>query len=74
MIHGIYLKTRPKGSWHLVTTALSPEAATYDLVETLRQAKADGNEKAEAVIQTFESVFWIPQYLTSVKETKALYN
>lgn len=74
MIHGIYVRNRPKGTWHLVSTAASAEAATYDLDEVLKQAKADGNEQAEAVVQVFESAFWIPQYLHEVKAVKPMYN
>lgn len=74
MIHGIYLRNRPKGVWHLVTTTASPESAEHDMNLALKQAKADGNETAEAVIQTFESVFWVPVYLYSVKESKPMFN
>jgi hypothetical protein len=74
MIHGIYLKNRPKGMWHLVTVAASPEEAAYQLTETLKQAKSEGNDQAEVAEQLYESSFWIPHYLTTVKETKPMYN
>lgn len=74
MIHGIYLRSRPKGTWHLVTVTVSPEEAAYELTETLKQAKADGNDQAEVIEQLYESSFWIPHYLTAVKETKSMYN
>jgi hypothetical protein len=74
MIHGIYLKTRPKGTWHLVTTTESPESANHDLSLAIQQAKDEGNEFVEGKIQIFESSFWIPQFLYSVKETKPMYN
>lgn len=74
MIHGIYLKSRPKGSWHLVSIAVTPEAANYDYTQLLNQAKLDGNEQAEVVIQTFDSAFYIPELLNKVKEQKLLYN
>lgn len=74
MIHGIYLKNRPKGTWHLVNIAASAEAAAHDLEAALKRAKADGNEQAEVVVQVFESSFWIPHYLHTVKENQPMYN
>jgi len=74
MIHGIYLKSRPKSKWQLVSIAVSIEAANQDINDVLKQAKEEGNEQAEAVAQVFESAFWIPHYLNEVKEQKPLYN
>jgi len=74
MIHGIYLKTRPKGTWHLVTTTVSPESAAHDLSMAVKQAKDEGNLHVEGMIQTFDSAFWVPHYLHSVKENKPMYN
>lgn len=74
MIHGIYLKNRPKSKWHLVSIAASPEAAAQDISEVLKQAKAEGNEQAEAAEQVFESAFWIPHYLNEIKDQKPMYN
>lgn len=74
MIHGIYLKTRHKSAWQLVSIALSPEAAMHDINETLKQAIAEGNENAKVVSQVFESSFWIPHFLKEVKEQKSMYN
>lgn len=74
MIHGIYQKSRPTGSWHLVSIAASPEAANFDYTQILNQAKLDGNDKIEVVIQTFDSAFYIPELLNKVKEQKLLYN
>ncbi len=74
MIHGIYLKSRPKSKWQLVSIAISPEAANADIKDAVNQAKAEGNDEAQAVAQVFESSFWIPHYLNEVKEQKPLYN
>jgi hypothetical protein len=74
MIHGIYVKNTPKAKWHLVSIAISAEAANYDLDEALKQAKLDGREEAEVGCQIFDSVFWIPQTLTEIKNQKPLYN
>lgn len=74
MIHGIYMKSRPKAKWHLVSVAASPEAAQHDVNETLKQAIKDGNDQAEVVFQVFESSFWIPHYLDEIKEQKPMYN
>lgn len=74
MIHGIYIKSRPKASWHLVSVAISSEAANYDLDKFLQQAKNEGNEQAEAAVQTFDSSFYIPEILHEIKSQKILYN
>jgi hypothetical protein len=74
MIHGIYLKTRPKGMWHLVSVAVSPETATLDSDEVLKNAISIGNEQAQTAIQSFESTFHIPELLSSIKEQKLLFN
>lgn len=74
MIHGIYIKNRPKSKWHLVSIVASPEAATFDMNEALNTAKLEGNEDAEVAIQIFDSAFFIPEYLDAVKEQKLLYN
>lgn len=73
-IHGIYLKSRPKGKWHLVSVAVSPEAANLEIDEALKHARNQGNDNAEAAIQIFESSFHIPELLTEVKTQKPLYN
>ena len=74
MIHGIYLKARPKAKWHLVSTTTSPEVATLDLEDFLKQAKLEGNDKAEVAAQLFESNFWIPEFLDEIKDHKIVYN
>lgn len=74
MIHGIYLKTKPKNKWHLVSYAASAEAATLELEVVKKQAIKEGNEEAEVAIQVFDSLFWIPEYLTEVKEQKPSFN
>ena len=74
MIHGIYLKSRPKNKWHLVSLATSPEAANYKVDAVKKQAEADGNDLAQVAIQTFESSFWIPEYVDEIKERTPLFN
>jgi len=74
MIHGVYVKSRPKSKWHLVSVAISPELATQDLKDALKQAKDEGNEQAEAAIQIFDSPFFIPEMLSEVKKDKPLFN
>jgi hypothetical protein len=74
MIHGIYLKSRPKSKWHLFSVAISVEAANYDVTEALKKAKLEGNDQAEAAIQVFDSAFYIPEFLSEVKTQKPMYN
>lgn len=74
MIHGIYLKSRPKGKWHLVSVAVSPEAANHDIDEVLKQAQLEGNDQAIATVQYFDTAFHIPELLNEVKEQKPMFN
>lgn len=74
MIHGIYVRNRPKSRWHLVSVAISAEAANYELEVTLKQAKQDGHEEAEVAVQVFDSMLWVPETLNQVKDQKPMYN
>lgn len=74
MIHGIYLRNRPKNKWQLVSIAASPEVAAKELDETLKQAQAEGHDQAEVGEQVFDSTFFIPHYLDNLKEQKSMYN
>lgn len=76
MIHGIYLKNRPKGKWHLFSISISIEAAVSEVGEAIKQAKSEGHDNPEAAIQVFNSTFHIPQFLSEVKtvDSQALYN
>lgn len=74
MVHGIYLKSRPKSSWRLVNVAISAEGALIYLNKALDQAHADGNDLAEGTIQSFTTAFNIPEILHTVKDQKLIYN
>lgn len=74
MIHGIYVKNRPKSKWHLFSVVESAEATSYEIDAALAQAKQEGNENAKVAIQIFDSMLWIPETLTEVKNQKPLYN
>ena len=74
MIHGVYIKHRPKGKWHLVSVAVSAETANIDLSAILKQAKLEGNDQIQVAIQSFDSAFYIPELLSEIKEQKLLYN
>ncbi len=74
MIHGIYVKSKPKGKWHLYSLVASAEIANQEVEEAKKQAIKDGNEQAEAAIQTFDSAFWIPEYMDEIKDQKPLFN
>lgn len=74
MFHGVYVKSRPKSKWQLVSVTLSPEAATYEVNSILKQAKIEENDKVQACIQIFESSFYIPELLSEIKEQKLMYN
>lgn len=74
MIHGIYLKIRPKGMWRLVSIATSPEAASQDYSSLLKQINLEGNTDMQVAIQSFESTYNMPELLKKVKEQKLLFN
>lgn len=74
MIHAIYVKSRPKNKWHLVLVTMSPEAANFELDEQKKQSIIDGNDDAQVAIQTFESAFYIPEYVNEIKTHQALLN
>lgn len=74
MVHGIYVKTKPKGKWYLVALASSAETASIDLENALKKAHKDGNEHAEVGIQVFDSGFYIPQMLKEVAKDSLVYN
>jgi hypothetical protein len=74
MVHGIYLKSKPKGKWHLVSVAVSPEAATNESDTTLATALLQGNDLAEVGIQMFDSAIHIPELLSEIKKQKPMFN
>ncbi len=74
MIHAIYIKNKPKNKWHLVSVAISPEAANHELAACKEQALLEGNEEAQVGIQIFDSVFWIPEYINEIKDQKPQFN
>ena len=74
MIHGIYLKNNPKSKWHLVSVAISPEAANKEVDLFRKQAVKQGHSEAQVGIQIFDTVFWIPEYVDEIKDQKPLYN
>lgn len=74
MIHGIYVKSKPKSKWHLVSVAISPEAANYEIDARKKIAVSEGNDEAQVAVQIFDSAFWIPEYMDEIKEQKPLFN
>ncbi len=74
MIHGIYVKSKPKNKWHLVSVAISAEAANYEVSEFKKQAVLDGNELAEVAVQIFDSSFWIPEFVDEIKAQEPMFN
>lgn len=74
MIHGLYVRNRPKSKWHLISTSVSPEIAVKDKNSILNQAKIEGNEKIEVAIKIFDSSFYIPEFLSEITEQKLMFN
>jgi hypothetical protein len=74
MIHGIYLKSKPKNKWHLVSLAESPEEANLEIETFKKIALEEGNDRAEVAVQIFDSAFFIPEYMNEIKDRKPLFN
>lgn len=74
MLHGVYLRTKPKKKWLLMTTVYSAEEARRELDKYVDKAKANGNNQAEGAIQSFDTSFAIPEIITDIKPSKVLYN
>lgn len=72
MIHGIYLKSKPHRKWHLVSVATSAEVAHNDIIEFEKKIKKEGNTEAIVAIQSFESSFYIPEFLSEIKSTEKI--
>lgn len=72
MIHGVYIRTKPKYKWYLFSITPSSETATKELQQAIREAQKGGNILGEAAIQVFDSQLFIPELLSEIKEQKAL--
>jgi hypothetical protein len=74
MIYGVYLRNKRKGTWRMVSAVVSAELAVSDSQSFLRQAYLEGHDDAEVTIQTFETSFYIPEYISKIKDQKLIYN
>lgn len=74
MIHAIYQRSRPKNKWHLVSLAMSAEAANMEVATFKKQAADEGNDLTEVAMRIFESSFWIPEYVDDIKDQKPMFN
>jgi hypothetical protein len=71
MIHGVYIRTKPKHKWYLFSVTLSAEAATRQLQQAVKEAQKGDNIEGEAAIQVYNSPLFIPELLSEIKEQKA---
>lgn len=74
MIHGIYVKNKPKSKWHLFSITMSAEAAMQNIDDAKLQAKLEGYDNAEVAIQLFDSSFHIPEFMSEIKGQKPMFN
>ncbi|CAB4196959.1 hypothetical protein UFOVP1290_479 [uncultured Caudovirales phage] len=74
MIHGIYVKNRPKSKWKLFSITTSQECVVQELDAALKAAHLQGNENAEVATKIFESSFYIPEQLSTITDQKPLFN
>ena len=73
MIHCIYVNTKQKSKWHLISVCGSIEMANKDKGDIIQEYKDLGKD-VMAEIQSFDSDFYIPEYLSEIKEQKQQYN
>lgn len=71
MIYGIFVKLQEKSSWKLFSRTVSAEAALSELGIAKEHAISAGYENAEAAIQTFETILWIPEYISKIDTNKS---
>lgn len=74
MIHGIYMKSTPKGKWHLISVSVSAETANNDVIAFKKQIEKEHNDYAEVAVKSFESGFYIPEMLSELTTYKPMYN
>ncbi len=74
MIHGIYVRNRPKSKWKLFSVTTSQESVIKELEAALKEAHLQGNENAEVATKIFESSFYIPEQLSTITDQKPLFN
>lgn len=75
MIHAVYVRNKPKSMWALMTVANTAQLALQDKKMFLEEAIKNGNAEAETAIKTFNSIWFIPEYLNEiVEEPKLLFN
>ncbi len=74
MIHGIYVRSRPKNKWQLFSVTVSAEVAMQEAQEAEQKEKLKGNDVFKVAIQSFDSGFHIPEYLSEIKDQKPLFN
>jgi len=74
MIHGIYIKNKPKNKWHLISLTASPEAAKVNSEKALEDAIEHGYADAQSIVQIFDAGDYIPEVLREVKDQKLMYN
>jgi hypothetical protein len=73
-VHAIYRKSKPTAPWHLVSVVASQEMANQEVDLFEKQEKNNGNEQAKVAIQLFDTLFYIPENLTEIKEYKPIFN
>ncbi len=74
MIHGIYVRSRPKNKWQLFSVTVSAEVAMQEAQEAEQKEKLKGNDVFKVAIQSFDSGFHIPEYLSEINDQKPLFN
>jgi hypothetical protein len=74
MIHAVYTRNTKKSKWRLFSTVVSAETATSELVAAKQQAIKEGFDEAETAIQVFDSLFYVPEYINSIKAQAPQYN
>jgi hypothetical protein len=74
MIYAIFVRNTPKSKWHFFSMTVSPETTTTEIEAAKQTAIKEGYDEAEVAIHTFDTMFYIPEYMNDVKGETALFN
>ena len=74
MLHGVYIKRRPKSTWYLMSLATNLEKALKEVDKLLEKAKQEGNDKALVGIEVFDNAFYVPEIIKELSSQSQIYN
>ena len=74
MIYCLYVRTRPKGNWYVLSSSTSLEMINQDRNKVIEQARKENNFDIETGLQQYETKMHIPDFIPELKEQKIVFN